>query len=67
MEGFVEDSGTEIVAIDATLARRAAGLRADHRGLRLGDALVLATAIERQAELLTFDERLRRIAGQARS
>ena len=67
VEGFVEDSGIEIVAIDATLARRAARLRADHRGVRLGDALVLATAIERQAELLTFDERLRRIAGQARS
>lgn len=64
VEGFIEDTGTELVPIDRSLAKRAARLRADHRSLRLGDALVLAVAVERGAELLTFDDRLSRLAAQ---
>nr|MBA3299470.1 PIN domain-containing protein [Thermoleophilaceae bacterium] len=45
------------------IARAAAALRACHGTLRLGDALVLAVARERDAELLTFDARLRRFSG----
>jgi predicted nucleic acid-binding protein len=48
----------EIVPIDREIGRRAAKLRAEHRTLRLPDALVLATAQLRGARLLTFDDRL---------
>ena len=64
VEGFIDDTGTRIIDINRPLARRAAGLRAKHRSLRMGDALVLATAQEYDAELLTFDEKLRRIASR---
>jgi len=43
---------------DRTIARRAAMLRARHQGLRLPDALVIATAVELDADhLLTTDQR----------
>ena len=46
----------EIVDLDAGIARTAATLRARHTPLRLPDALVIATAIERSAsELITTD------------
>lgn len=67
VDGFIRDSRTEVVAIDREIARCAARLRAKHRSLRLGDALVLACAELSGAELLTFDERLRRIARESRS
>jgi predicted nucleic acid-binding protein len=67
VEGFVRDSRTEVVPIDAELARSAARLRARHRSLRLADALVLACAHHHEAELLTFDDRLRRIARERRA
>ncbi len=50
-----------LVDVDPVIARRAADLRAEHAGLKLPDALGLATALERGAQLQTFDERLRRI------
>ncbi len=62
VERFVQRSRLEVVPIDRATARAAAALRARHRALRLADALVLATARALDAELLTFDERLRRIA-----
>lgn len=62
VDGFVRDSQATVVAIDADLARCAARLRARHRSLRLGDAFVLACAQLHDAELLTFDDRLRRVA-----
>lgn len=47
-----------IVEADREIARRAAMLRAHHRGLRLPDALVIATAAELDADhLLTTDRR----------
>lgn len=64
VEGFIDDSGTLVIDIGRSIARRAAALRVEHRSLRLGDALVLATAREHDAELLTFDEKLRRIAAR---
>lgn len=66
VDGFIRDSRTEVVAIGAEIARCAARLRAKHRSLRLGDALVLACAELHGAELLTFDERLVRIARESR-
>jgi predicted nucleic acid-binding protein len=47
-----------IANADREIARRAAALRARHSGLRLPDALVIATAIELEADhLLTTDRR----------
>ena len=47
-----------IVALDSEIAATAARLRAQHAGLRLPDALVIATAISRAADqLVTTDRR----------
>jgi predicted nucleic acid-binding protein len=48
--------------LTATIARRAASLRATHPRLRLADALVLATAAEAGAAVLTADRTLARHA-----
>ncbi len=61
VDEFVDVGDVEIVPMDRTLARRTAELRARHPTLRLPDAMTLATALERDAELLTFDRALRRI------
>ena len=61
-ERFVDCAGVTVMPLDRDLARSAARLRAKRRSLALGDALVLATALERGAELLTFDQRLQRAA-----
>jgi predicted nucleic acid-binding protein len=61
IDRFVDRLRMEIVPADREIGRRAAELRATHPGLRLPDALVLATAQLRGAELLTFDERLRQL------
>lgn len=58
IDRLIDQLGVEIVTVDREVARRAAGLRAEHRSLRLPDALVLAAAQLRGARLLTFDERL---------
>jgi predicted nucleic acid-binding protein len=58
VEAFVDGLRVEIVPVDRGIARRAAELRAEHGALRLPDALVLATAQLREAQLLTFDDRL---------
>lgn len=48
----------EIVDLDPGIARTAAALRARHVRLRLPDALVVATAVERSAdELITTDRK----------
>ncbi len=55
--------GIAVVAISADTAERAAELRAQHPKLRLGDAVVLATARSLSGELLTYDPSLARLAG----
>jgi predicted nucleic acid-binding protein len=62
VEQFVDGLRIEVVPLDRTIARRAAELRAEHAGLRLPDAMVLATADLREAGLLTFDDRLASLA-----
>lgn len=62
VDEFLDAIGATVLAIDRELARRAAGLRARHRSLRLPDALSLATALMASAELVTLDQRLRRVA-----
>ncbi|MGI8904096.1 MAG: type II toxin-antitoxin system VapC family toxin [Solirubrobacteraceae bacterium] len=54
--------GITVVPLTASIAERAAELRARHDALRLPDALVLASAHELGAELMTYDERLGRLA-----
>lgn len=61
VEEFVDRGVVEVVPVDRALARQAAQLRARHAALRLPDALTLATALTRDAELLTFDRRMRSI------
>lgn len=62
VDEFLDAVGATVVAIDRELARRAAGLRARHRSLRLPDALALATALGAGADLVTLDQRLTRVA-----
>lgn len=55
---LVERLPIAVVAIDEEIALTAARLRASHRTLRLPDALVIASAVCRQAdELVTTDRR----------
>jgi predicted nucleic acid-binding protein len=54
--------GITVTPLTAAIAERAALLRVAHPGLRLPDAFVLATARELSADLLTYDDRLQRIA-----
>jgi predicted nucleic acid-binding protein len=61
VDEFIDAVGATVLAIDRELARRAADLRARHRSLRLPDALSLATALMAGAELVTLDQRLRRV------
>jgi predicted nucleic acid-binding protein len=65
IEEYLAKTGMEVVPIDRSVARRAAQLRAEFQSLRLPDALALATALERDAILLTLDARVRRIAEEA--
>lgn len=64
VDGFLDAAGVRLVPIDRAIARRAAQLRADHRSLRLPDALSLAAAWASGAALLTLDKKLKRIAEQ---
>jgi predicted nucleic acid-binding protein len=57
--------GIGVAPLTATMAERAAELRARHRRLRLPDAIVLACARDLGGELLSYDERLRRVADEA--
>ncbi len=55
--------GIAVVAMSAGTAERAAELHAQHPKLRLGDAVVLATARSLSGDLLTYDRSLARLAG----
>ena len=54
--------GITVVATSQAVGERAAEIRAKHDRLRLPDAIVLATARELRARLLTYDDNLARIA-----
>lgn len=57
VRSFVADLPIEVVALDADIAELAAGLRARHQRLRLPDALVIATALARNADVLVTTDR----------
>jgi len=67
VDEFLAATGIDVVPVDRSAARLAAQLRARHRSLRLPDALALAVALTADADLLTFDEHLRRVAARERS
>lgn len=54
IDDFLTAIGADIVAVDRDIARRAAQLRATHPGVRLPDALSLATAHATKSDLLTL-------------
>ncbi len=56
--------GITVVEMSQEIAERAAEIRAQHDRLRLPDAVVLATARELRADLLTYDDTLTKIATQ---
>jgi predicted nucleic acid-binding protein len=58
--------GIEVASLTAAVAERAAELRAAHERLRLPDAIVLATARHLGGDLLTYDDRLARIAAKSK-
>jgi predicted nucleic acid-binding protein len=65
VEAFLSDFGFRVQAITTEIARTAARLRSSSRGLRLPDALVLATADELAADsVLTGDESWAGISGR---
>jgi predicted nucleic acid-binding protein len=53
--------GITIAPLTAAMAERAAAVRAQHKDLRLPHAIVLACAEELEADLLSYDERLRQV------
>jgi predicted nucleic acid-binding protein len=55
--------GIAVEPLTAAMAEQAAELRARHERLRLPDAIVLACARVLDSELLSYDQRLLRIAG----
>jgi PIN domain nuclease of toxin-antitoxin system len=55
-----------VLPIDASLARRAAELRASNTRLRLGDALVIAAGDALDAEVVTADASWSRISRRVR-
>lgn len=62
----ISGMGITVVPLTAPIAERAAELRARHNSLRLPDALVLATARRHDGVLLTYDQRLARVARDRR-
>jgi predicted nucleic acid-binding protein len=62
VDDFLDAVRAEVVPVDRHTARLAAQLRARHSALRLPDAFSLATALVADAQLLTLDETLRRVA-----
>jgi predicted nucleic acid-binding protein len=54
--------GIAVAPLTASIAERAATLRAEHERLRLPDAIVLATAHELDGDLLAYDDRLNSLA-----
>jgi predicted nucleic acid-binding protein len=65
VRGFFDDLVAEVLPVEAASAERAARLRADHKGLRMPDALILAAA-DGHPEVdivLTGDADLRSVRG----
>ncbi len=66
VELFIADLAIRIHPVDASVARRAAELRARHASVRLPDALVLATADVLDGIAITADRAWTRVSRRAR-
>lgn len=64
IEDMVDDLASTVQPIDREIAREAAAIRARRPGIRLPDALVLATGAVLDAEVLTADKRWREEPGR---
>jgi predicted nucleic acid-binding protein len=60
--GAIAAMGITVAPLTAATAEGAAALRAQHPRLRLPDAIVAASARELGGDLLSYDERLNRVA-----
>lgn len=58
----VAGMGISVAPMSAAIAERAASVRAHHDAVRLPDAIVLATALELDGELMTYDHRLAKLS-----
>jgi predicted nucleic acid-binding protein len=58
--------GISIAPLTMEIAERAAKARSEHERLRLPDAIVLATSRKLEAGLLSYDDRLSRLARMRR-
>jgi predicted nucleic acid-binding protein len=67
VDEFLAAIDADIFDVDRALARHAAQLRSRHAALRLPDAIALATALAADAQLLTLDRGLQRIADRERA
>ncbi len=67
VDAFIDAISATIAPVDRAIARRAAQLRGAHRGLRLPDAISLATALVAGAEYVTLDRGLGKIADVERA
>lgn len=47
-----------VISVDAKIASKGAGIRVEHR-LSLGDAIIVASALVHDTELLTFDKKMK--------
>lgn len=50
IDDLLSEDGMEVVAVDRRIARRAATVRASVGGLRLPDAIIIATALEARCD-----------------
>ena len=66
VERAVELLAASVEPLSADIARAAARLRARHSRLKLADAMVLATGQQLDADVLTADRAVARIAPRAR-
>ncbi len=53
-------AGFQIVPVDAEVAAKAAEIRVENR-IALGDAIIIASALIHDTELLTFDKRMQSV------
>jgi predicted nucleic acid-binding protein len=67
VEGFLDDLVSEVRPVDRAVGRAAAQYCADHPGLRLADALVIATGrLVDAEEILTADKRWEKVDPRVR-
>lgn len=57
---LIMDAFESVVHVDAQIAAKGAEIRVEH-GLSLGDAIIVASALVHDTELLTFDEKMKNV------